>query len=152
MIISFLGCNVTIPAEVVLLNSIVLPHKQLGHSIKNEIVLWFICYFVSFILDCTKFYVLFIIHIVYCLIILFISNIFIAQWTTECDYVVYKIVFLFHFLGFFCVHFIIRVNWYLLRCVCNYYSNNYVIESHRQYGTNQNIWISSFHGHCYNSN
>jgi len=37
--ITIVGCNVTIPPEVVLLNSIVLPHKQLSHSIKNEIVL-----------------------------------------------------------------------------------------------------------------
>ena len=33
------GCNVVIPSEVVLLNSVVLPHKQLSQSIKNEIVL-----------------------------------------------------------------------------------------------------------------
>jgi len=37
--ITIVGCNVLIPPEVVLLNSIVLPHKQLCHSIKNEIVL-----------------------------------------------------------------------------------------------------------------
>ena len=37
--ITIVGCNVLIPSEVVLLNSIVLPHKQLCHSIKNEIVL-----------------------------------------------------------------------------------------------------------------
>ena len=37
--ITIVGCNVSIPSEIVLLNSIVLPHKQLCHSIKNEIVL-----------------------------------------------------------------------------------------------------------------
>lgn len=33
------GCNVTIPAEVVILNSIVLPHKELSRSFKNQIIL-----------------------------------------------------------------------------------------------------------------
>lgn len=37
--ITIVGCGVVIPSEVILLNSVVLPHKQLGHSIKNEIVL-----------------------------------------------------------------------------------------------------------------
>ena len=36
---SIVGCHVTIPSEVILLNSVVLPNKQLRHSIKNEIVL-----------------------------------------------------------------------------------------------------------------
>lgn len=33
------GCSVTIPAEVVILNSIVLPHKELSRSYKNQIIL-----------------------------------------------------------------------------------------------------------------
>ena len=37
--ITIVGCNVVVPSEVILLNSVVLPHKQLSHSIKNEIVL-----------------------------------------------------------------------------------------------------------------
>lgn len=37
--ITVLGCNVTVPSEVVVLNSIVLPHKDLGQSYKNEIIL-----------------------------------------------------------------------------------------------------------------
>ncbi|XP_069838642.1 mannose-1-phosphate guanylyltransferase regulatory subunit alpha isoform X1 [Dendropsophus ebraccatus] len=37
--ITILGCNVSIPAEVVILNSIVLPHKELGRSFKNQIIL-----------------------------------------------------------------------------------------------------------------
>lgn len=37
--ITILGCRVVVPAEVILLNSIVLPNKELTRSIKNEIVL-----------------------------------------------------------------------------------------------------------------
>ncbi|KAK6617875.1 hypothetical protein RUM43_014104 [Polyplax serrata] len=37
--ITILGCGVTIPPEVILLNSIVLPNKELSRSIKNEIIL-----------------------------------------------------------------------------------------------------------------
>ncbi|MEE6488937.1 hypothetical protein FKM82_015441 [Ascaphus truei] len=37
--ITILGCNVSIPAEVVILNSIVLPHKELSRSFKNQIIL-----------------------------------------------------------------------------------------------------------------
>ena len=37
--ITIVGCHVAIPPEIVLLNSVVLPNKQLSHSIKNEIVL-----------------------------------------------------------------------------------------------------------------
>lgn len=37
--ITILGRNVTIPGEVIVLNSIVLPHKDLGQSYKNEIIL-----------------------------------------------------------------------------------------------------------------
>ncbi|XP_029460869.1 mannose-1-phosphate guanyltransferase alpha isoform X2 [Rhinatrema bivittatum] len=37
--ITILGCNVSIPAEVVILNSIVLPHKELTRSFKNQIIL-----------------------------------------------------------------------------------------------------------------
>lgn len=37
--ITILGCNVHVPAEIILLNSIVLPHKDLGQSYKNEIIL-----------------------------------------------------------------------------------------------------------------
>lgn len=33
------GCNVTIPSEVIILNSIVLPHKDLNRSFKNQIIL-----------------------------------------------------------------------------------------------------------------
>lgn len=40
--VSFTGCNVTVPAEVIVLNSIVLPYKDLPHSYKNEIILWMI--------------------------------------------------------------------------------------------------------------
>lgn len=35
----FAGCFVQIPAEKILLNSIVLPHKELSRSFKNEIIL-----------------------------------------------------------------------------------------------------------------
>lgn len=35
----FPGNNVTIPGEVVVLNAIVLPHKELGSSSKNQIIL-----------------------------------------------------------------------------------------------------------------
>lgn len=37
--ISILGCFVTVPSEKILLNSIVLPHKELTRSYKNEIIL-----------------------------------------------------------------------------------------------------------------
>lgn len=37
--ITIVGCHVVVPSEIILLNSVVLPHKQLSHSIKNEIVL-----------------------------------------------------------------------------------------------------------------
>ncbi|XP_063218367.1 mannose-1-phosphate guanyltransferase alpha-A [Bacillus rossius redtenbacheri] len=37
--ITILGCSVTVPAEVILLNSIVLPYKELTRSFKNEIIL-----------------------------------------------------------------------------------------------------------------
>lgn len=37
--ITILGRNVTIPGEVIVLNSIVLPHKDLSQSYKNEIIL-----------------------------------------------------------------------------------------------------------------
>lgn len=37
--ITILGCFVQIPAEKILLNSIVLPHKELSRSFKNEIIL-----------------------------------------------------------------------------------------------------------------
>lgn len=37
--ITILGCNVEVPSEIVVLNAIVLPHKQIDHSFKNEIVL-----------------------------------------------------------------------------------------------------------------
>jgi len=36
--ITIVGCQVQIPSEVILLNSVVLPNKHLSHSIKNEIV------------------------------------------------------------------------------------------------------------------
>ncbi|CAG0913410.1 unnamed protein product [Notodromas monacha] len=37
--ITILGCNVQVPREVIVLNSIVLPHKDLSRSYKNEIIL-----------------------------------------------------------------------------------------------------------------
>ncbi|XP_068146024.1 mannose-1-phosphate guanyltransferase alpha [Drosophila tropicalis] len=37
--ITILGCFVQVPAEKILLNSIVLPHKELSRSFKNEIIL-----------------------------------------------------------------------------------------------------------------
>lgn len=37
--ITVLGCNVQVPSEVIVLNSIVLPHKDLNQSYKNEIIL-----------------------------------------------------------------------------------------------------------------
>uniref|UniRef100_A0A0A9ZDL1 Mannose-1-phosphate guanyltransferase alpha-A n=1 Tax=Lygus hesperus TaxID=30085 RepID=A0A0A9ZDL1_LYGHE len=37
--ITILGCSVTVPSEVILLNSIVLPHKELTRSYKYEIIL-----------------------------------------------------------------------------------------------------------------
>ncbi|XP_003744445.1 mannose-1-phosphate guanyltransferase alpha-A [Galendromus occidentalis] len=37
--ITVLGSNVTVPSEAVLINSIVLPHKDLNQSYKNEIIL-----------------------------------------------------------------------------------------------------------------
>ncbi|GBM01362.1 Mannose-1-phosphate guanyltransferase alpha [Araneus ventricosus] len=37
--ITVLGCNVQVPPEVIVLNSIVLPHKDLSQSYKNEIIL-----------------------------------------------------------------------------------------------------------------
>lgn len=37
--ITILGASVTVPAETILLNSIVLPHKQLTRSFKHEIIL-----------------------------------------------------------------------------------------------------------------
>lgn len=37
--ITILGCCVRVPAEKILLNSIVLPHKELSRSFKNEIIL-----------------------------------------------------------------------------------------------------------------
>lgn len=37
--ITILGCFVIVPSEKILLNSIVLPHKELNRSYKNEIIL-----------------------------------------------------------------------------------------------------------------
>ncbi|CAL4134090.1 unnamed protein product [Meganyctiphanes norvegica] len=37
--ITILGCNVSVPSEIIVLNSIVLPHKDLPRSYKNEIIL-----------------------------------------------------------------------------------------------------------------
>jgi mannose-1-phosphate guanylyltransferase len=37
--ITVIGNNVSIPGEVVVLNAIVLPHKELGSSSKNQIIL-----------------------------------------------------------------------------------------------------------------
>ncbi|XP_042896937.1 mannose-1-phosphate guanyltransferase alpha-B [Parasteatoda tepidariorum] len=37
--ITVLGCNVHVPSEVIVLNSIVLPHKDLTQSYKNQIIL-----------------------------------------------------------------------------------------------------------------
>lgn len=37
--ITVLGCHVSVPAEAIVLNSIVLPHKDLAQSYKNEIIL-----------------------------------------------------------------------------------------------------------------
>uniref|UniRef100_A0A665UP27 Uncharacterized protein n=1 Tax=Echeneis naucrates TaxID=173247 RepID=A0A665UP27_ECHNA len=37
--ITILGCNVSIPSEVIILNSIVLPHKDLNRGFKNQIIL-----------------------------------------------------------------------------------------------------------------
>uniref|UniRef100_A0AAR2KY80 Nucleotidyl transferase domain-containing protein n=1 Tax=Pygocentrus nattereri TaxID=42514 RepID=A0AAR2KY80_PYGNA len=37
--ITILGCNVNIPSEVIIRNSIVLPHKDLNRSFKNQIIL-----------------------------------------------------------------------------------------------------------------
>lgn len=37
--ITVLGSNVLIPPETIILNSIVLPHKELSRSYKNEIIL-----------------------------------------------------------------------------------------------------------------
>lgn len=37
--ITILGCSVSVPSETILLNSIVLPNKELARSIKNEIIL-----------------------------------------------------------------------------------------------------------------
>lgn len=39
MYISFLGTSVSLAAEKILLNSIVLPHKELTRNYKNEIIL-----------------------------------------------------------------------------------------------------------------
>lgn len=36
---NFLGCYVNVPSETILLNSIVLPNKELSRSFKNEIIL-----------------------------------------------------------------------------------------------------------------
>ncbi|CAG9857755.1 unnamed protein product [Phyllotreta striolata] len=37
--ITIVGCSVSVPSETILLNSIVLPNKELSRSIKNEIIL-----------------------------------------------------------------------------------------------------------------
>lgn len=37
--VTILGCGVVVPSEVVVLNSIVLPHKQITQKLKNEIIL-----------------------------------------------------------------------------------------------------------------
>ncbi|RXM29514.1 Mannose-1-phosphate guanyltransferase alpha-A [Acipenser ruthenus] len=37
--ITILGCNVNIPSEVIILNAIVLPHKDLNRGFKNQIIL-----------------------------------------------------------------------------------------------------------------
>ncbi|XP_077302715.1 GDP-mannose pyrophosphorylase A [Arctopsyche grandis] len=37
--ITILGCNVIVPSEIIVLNSIVLPHKNLSRSFKHEIIL-----------------------------------------------------------------------------------------------------------------
>ena len=38
--ITILGSNVVIPPEVIIYNTIVLPHKALNASYKNQIILW----------------------------------------------------------------------------------------------------------------
>ncbi|XP_070570338.1 mannose-1-phosphate guanylyltransferase regulatory subunit alpha-A-like isoform X1 [Ptychodera flava] len=37
--ITILGCNVSVPPEIIILNSIVLPHKDINFSVKNQILL-----------------------------------------------------------------------------------------------------------------
>ncbi|RNA04386.1 mannose-1-phosphate guanyltransferase alpha isoform X1, partial [Brachionus plicatilis] len=37
--ITIIGSNVNVPAEILVRNSIILPHKELNHSYKNEIIL-----------------------------------------------------------------------------------------------------------------
>ncbi|KAF6778275.1 hypothetical protein AHF37_02212 [Paragonimus kellicotti] len=37
--ITVIGSNVEVPAEIIVLNCIVLPHKELAHSSKNQIIL-----------------------------------------------------------------------------------------------------------------
>lgn len=37
--ITIIGSNVSIPSELLVRNSIILPHKELNHSYKNEIIL-----------------------------------------------------------------------------------------------------------------
>ena len=37
--ITIIGSNVNVPAEILVRNSIILPHKELGQSYKNEIIL-----------------------------------------------------------------------------------------------------------------
>ena len=39
LLVFITGCNVVIPREVIVLNSIVLPHKELNGSHKNQIIL-----------------------------------------------------------------------------------------------------------------
>lgn len=39
IVVIILGCNVQVPGEVIIMNSIVLPHKELRGSYKNQIIL-----------------------------------------------------------------------------------------------------------------
>ncbi len=51
------GSGVQVPSEVIVLNSIVLPHKELNRSYKNQIILWSIPDFFLFCWTCLCFWV-----------------------------------------------------------------------------------------------
>lgn len=38
-LITVLGCNVRVTSEIIILNSVVLPYKEINRSFKNEIIL-----------------------------------------------------------------------------------------------------------------
>lgn len=51
MLLLCLGQGVTVQSELIVLNTVVLPHKELTSSYKNQIILWTVCILIIQIFD-----------------------------------------------------------------------------------------------------